>query len=154
MDDDLTFGASVWGSTEPVDILQTSSQTTQQSNQTLTTERDDFDDFDDFGSPTANTAQISMEDDDFGDFGDADDSSAPTAFADSTGFAENPIAGPSRVGWEPLHLDPFPGRDELVEQIDEIMEPIWRTYPASEYTTGEGIRDVEGANQILVTSER
>ncbi|KAK1231803.1 hypothetical protein PQX77_005017 [Marasmius sp. AFHP31] len=157
MDDDLTFGASVWGASEPVDILSTSSQASQQrpasSGQTLTSESDGFDDFDDFGSPTADAGQIAMDDDDFGDFGDADEASAPAGFADSTGFAEVPIAGPSRIGWEPLRLDPFPGRDELADQINEILEPIWRSHPVSEYATEEGIRDVEGVNQILVTNE-
>ncbi|KAL0067606.1 hypothetical protein AAF712_005321 [Marasmius tenuissimus] len=137
--------------------LQRAHKTAQQrlasSGQTLTSEPDGFDDFDDFGSPTADAGQIAMDDDDFGDFGDADEASAPAGFADSTGFAEVPIAGPSRIGWEPLRLDPFPGRDELADQINEILEPIWRSHPVSEYATEEGIRDVEGVNQILVTSE-
>ncbi|KAL0570604.1 hypothetical protein V5O48_011352 [Marasmius crinis-equi] len=153
MDDDLTFGASVWGSAETTNPLGTTSTPSHVvSDQTLTSAPDDFDDFDDFGAP-AETSQIAMEDDDFGDFGDADDTTAPADFTQSTGFAQIPVAGPSRMGWEPLRLDPFPGREELAEQISEILEPVWSSYPVSHYTTKEGIRDVEGVNQILVTNE-
>ncbi|KAG7096733.1 hypothetical protein E1B28_004146 [Marasmius oreades] len=150
MDDDLTFGTSVWGSTEPVDLLASNSKSSEDTT-SQRTDGDEFDDFDDFGSPE--TGNIPVDDDDFGDFGDADESTQPVDFKEEMAYPEIPIAGPSRIDWEPLHLHPFPDRKMLTDQVNAILEPVWSSCSISHYTTKEGIRDVEGVNQILVTNE-
>ncbi|KAJ7129453.1 hypothetical protein C8R44DRAFT_829956 [Mycena epipterygia] len=146
-EDDLTFGASVWGSSEPA--LPPPSQPKFTSPP--------HDDFDDFGSPTETTRPVSEDDDDFGDFGefgDAEENAAGPEFSGSETFGEIPVAGPSfQATWEPLHLDPMPDRVDLQEQIDEILAPIWGDTDISKVTTTEGIREVEGITQILVNPE-
>jgi hypothetical protein len=79
-----------------------------------------------------------------------------TSFEDDIGFGEKtPVAGPSSIKeWHPLKLDPLPSRLELAEQVNEILEPIWGYGDPSEILTDEGIREVDGISQILVTSER
>jgi hypothetical protein len=151
MDDDLTFGASVWGSEDP-DVtfppLKSSMLTTSNFQQ-------DHDPFHDFDGPTESNPDEA--DDDFGDFGDFDDAEIvnSTGFEDDIGFGEEvPVAGPSHKDWHPLKLDPLPSRSELSEQVNNILEPIWGYRDPSEMLTDEGIREVEGINQILVTSER
>lgn len=147
-EDDLTFGASVWESSEPA--LPPPSQPKFTSPP--------HDDFDDFGSPTETTRPVSLDDDDFGDFGefgDAEENAAGPEFSGSETFGEIPVAGPSfQATWEPLHLDPMPDRVDLREQIDEILAPIWGDTDISKVTTNEGIREVEGITQILVNPER
>ncbi|KAJ6628869.1 hypothetical protein B0H10DRAFT_1940237 [Mycena sp. CBHHK59/15] len=137
-EDDLAFGASVWGSTE------------------LASQPHFLDNFDDFGSPTE-TAPPEVDDDfgDFGDFGDAEENSAGPEFDDSVEFGEaTPVAGPSfRADWEPLKLDPMPDKEDLPEQVNEILGPIWGEDDISQVTTKEGIREVEGISQILVNPE-
>ncbi|KAJ7180315.1 hypothetical protein C8R43DRAFT_972596 [Mycena crocata] len=148
-EDDLTFGASVWGSSEPALPPPTQPKFISPPETKL-------DDFDDFGSPTETAPPVSGEDDDFGDFGDfgdAEESSAGPDFAESEGFGEIPVAGPSfQTTWEPLNLDPLPDRLDLRERVDEILGPIWTT-DISKVTTNEGIREVEGISQILVNAE-
>ncbi|KAJ6598850.1 hypothetical protein DFH09DRAFT_1021453 [Mycena vulgaris] len=152
-DDDLTFGASVWGSPEPA--LPPPSQPPFISAPPATL--DDFDD--DFGSPTTETSKPAEEDDDdfgdFGGFGDADEGAAGAEFEGSEAFAKTPVAGPSsfQTAWEPLNLDPMPDRAYLREQVDIILAPIWGDADISTVTTNEGIREVEGISQILVNAE-
>ncbi|KAJ7590793.1 hypothetical protein C8J56DRAFT_824592 [Mycena floridula] len=146
--DDLTFGASVWGSSDPVVLSppKTSSDFLDDSAE--------FDDFDDFG--TAQTESSEMRDDDFGDFGDFGDVeqfSTPAEFQQElSAFAEEmPIAGPS--SWRPLQLDPLPSRSELIDDVSEILEPIWMQHDVSNYTTDDPIREVTGVSHVLVAPE-
>ncbi|KAF9268173.1 hypothetical protein L218DRAFT_954550 [Marasmius fiardii PR-910] len=156
MDDDLTFGTSIWGTSEPVDLLGSTTKPSQlqplENTTSQPTDGDDFDDFDDFGSPAEN-GQAPVDDDDFGDFGDADESTQAVDFTGGGGYPKAPIASSSRIGWEPLRLDPFPDHQVLTDEINAILEPIWSNNDLSQHTTKEGIRDVEGVKQILVTNE-
>lgn len=155
MDDDLTFGASVWGADVPSPFPPTKLKppTLSLEDDFISTPNGDdgFDDFEDFGP----TETVAGDEDDFGDFGDAIEDIAVTP-AD---FPETPVAGPSKSQmskqWEPLRLDPFPDRQQLERDIDEILEPVWDDEEAQEQVfTKDGIRDIEGVNQILVTNER
>ena len=144
MDDDLIFGTSVWGITDTLDLgpPQTKSSTFSESSE------DPFDDFDD----PVETTHTGTADDDFGDFGDFGQVEA----TGSSGFEEfgtaMSLAGPSE--WFPLKVDPLPSRQELTEQLNEILQPIWGDAEASSIFMDEGIREVEGVSQILVTPER
>ncbi len=161
MDDDITFGVSVWGSSAPVSILQ-DKPFDDRAPSTIDPFHsqpvdDHFDDFDDFGPPAQDLAS-STDDDDFGDFGDFDTTEtipSGDSFGDELGFAvDASIAGPSSyTNWEPLRLDPAPSRSHLVQDIDDILGPLWPTSIA-EVTTDDPIREMEGISQILVTSER
>jgi len=152
MDDELTFGTSVWGLSEEVDVTPLPLKTLSLIPTSSDLQQDDglFDDFN--GSVVPNT---DMVDDDFGDFGDFGEAE----IVNSTGFdgfgEEVPVAGPSSHGeWQPLKLDPFPSRSELIEQVNELLGPIWGYGDPSDILTDEGIREVEGISQILVTPER
>ncbi|KAF8195664.1 hypothetical protein K438DRAFT_1587143 [Mycena galopus ATCC 62051] len=151
MDDDLTFGSSVWGSSEPV-LPPLSQPNFISSSAPL----DDFDD--DFGSPTTEAANpVADEDDDFGDFGDfgdAEENPPGPEFSESDNFGEIPVAGPSfQTSWDALNLDPMPSKVDLREQVDEVLAPIWGNVDISQVTTKEGIREVEGISQILMNPE-
>jgi hypothetical protein len=156
MDDDLTFGTSVWGKTEAVDV----NPLPPKASFSILTAYDDLhqnnDPFDDFKELPESDADVA--DDDFGDFGDFDEAGIVNSngFEDDIGFeAEVPVAGPSsHKEWHPLNLDPLPPRSELVKQVNEILEPIWGYGDASEILTDEEIREVEGISQVLVTPER
>lgn len=155
MDDDFTFGASVWGASE------TSPATLKPLQPASADFGDPFDapssvtvddDFDDFGDPP--TTNTDAGDDDFGDFEDFDEAEAmPVAEA----FAfEEAVAGPSsNYGqWEALRLAPMPSQDSLEEDLDNILGPIWAGQSLADLSTDEPIREMEGINQILVTPER
>jgi len=153
MDDDISFGASVWGPpSSPLAIkpLPTSLSSAQSS-------QDGFDDFDAFGTPAETIAASGDEaDDDFGDFGDFGElqviSDVP-AFDDDDGFGEDVrISGPSGTDWEPLRLDPLPSRKDLQQQVDGLLAPLWSTIDESQMSD-EDIRQAEGLNQTLVTAE-
>lgn len=132
---------------------------------------DDFDAFDPFPAQGAsgNTAPAVVasfgDDDDFGDFGDFGD--APVQAEDLGGFADDDGFGDSNAfastsftppkpqkDWQPLRLNPLPSFQDLTRQVDELLEPLWDQRLAGVTWSGEGIRDVEGLSQILVTSER
>lgn len=141
MDDDFTFGASVWGTPDPAAPVVVKPPSPIPD-----------DDFDDFGSPPQ-AAQVTDDDDDFGDFGDFGDAQEIPPSSGFSGF--EPVAGPSSYGdWEPLKLAPMPGRPELEDDINTILGPLWGAQPISEVTTDDEIREREGINQILVTPER
>ncbi|KAJ3822508.1 hypothetical protein F5880DRAFT_1624185 [Lentinula raphanica] len=163
MDDDLTFGASVWGADEPSPLPRpttlTHSTISLDDDFISTPNADDsFDDFDDFGpTETPSGQDIAEDDEDFGDFGDFGDATEDIAVTPAV-FPETPVAGPSTsrtsTDWQPLVLDPFPDRQQLEQDIDEILEPIWDDEETLEQVfTKDGIRDIEGVNQILVTNE-
>ncbi|KAJ4479321.1 hypothetical protein J3R30DRAFT_3477524 [Lentinula aciculospora] len=164
MDDDLTFGASVWGTDEPSPLppsTKLNPPTLSLEDDFISTPNTDngFEDFDDFGPAETATGRDTAgnNDDDFGDFGDFGDGSEDIAVT-PVDFSEIPVAGPStsRIGtdWEPLILDPFPDRRQLEQDIDEILEPVWDDEEALEQVfTEDAIRDIEGVKQILVTNE-
>jgi Domain of unknown function (DUF5102) len=155
MDDDLTFGTSVWGMSEEVDGTPLPLNTVPFILPSSDLQQDN-DPFDDFNDPTESNPDAA--DDDFGDFGDFGQAEIVnlTGFEDDIGFGEEvPVAGPSsHREWHPLKLDPLPPPSELAQQVNEILEPIWGYGDTSGILTDEGIRDVEGISQILVTSER
>ncbi|KZT13039.1 uncharacterized protein LAESUDRAFT_690144 [Laetiporus sulphureus 93-53] len=153
MDDDISLGASVWGApASPVAIKPISAAFTP----TLSSE-DGFDDFKDFHTPAETTTATDEEvDDDFGDFGDF---GGPQGVEYSAGFDEEVafgeevrIPGPSGIDWQPLRLDPSSSRQDLQEQVDHILGPLWVTIDASQMSDKE-IREAAGLSQTLVTSE-
>ncbi|KAF8238887.1 hypothetical protein L208DRAFT_1421129 [Tricholoma matsutake] len=151
MDDDLTFGTSAWGTSDDITPLPLRTVSLIPTSSDL---QQDSDPFDDFNGPTEKNPNVA--DDDFGDFGDFGETEIvnSTGFEDDIGFGEAPVAGPSsHREWHPLKLDPLPLRSELAEQVNEILEPIWGYGHTSKNLTDEGIREVEGISQILVTSE-
>ncbi|EMD40912.1 hypothetical protein CERSUDRAFT_111498 [Gelatoporia subvermispora B] len=156
MEDDITFGASVWGAPDrsPLTIrpVATNIEVSPEPSSL-----DTFDDFDNFNTPaeTIATSRDGDDDDfgDFGDFGDIQEMSDAPAFGEAVEFSEE-VRIPSSSGkeWEPVRLDATPSRLELQEQIDTILGPLWATDDMSRLTD-EDIRQVDGLNQILVTSE-
>jgi len=174
MDDDFSFGASVWGTpNDPTRLanITTSFPSLQSPAPSPAPSQDPLDDYDDFLTPPqTQTSSIAQEDDfgDFGDFGEAEDLEDDRDFdhdadfgqgadfgdfAEDPSFREEPIPGPSQTTWEPLRLTPLPSSEELEGQIDHILDPVW-IRDISSLTTNEDIRQVVGIGQILVTPER
>lgn len=152
MDDDITFGASVWSTSDVADTIPP----LQTNPPILSTPHFGEDQFEDFDDPVQ-TMQADAGDDDFGDFGDFDEAEVvnSTGFDDGEFGQEVQIAGPSSYAeWHPLRLDPLPSRSELEDQVSSILEPIWGSADISGLLTDDGIREVEGVGQILVTPER
>jgi hypothetical protein len=150
MEDDLTFGVSVWGTPdEPLHQASSSSAPLQLP----TSLHNADDDFDDFGDPVTTT--LGEGDDDFGDFGNPEETLNTSDFGGVTAFGEEVrIPAPSDAPWEPLRLDPMPTREDLEQQIRRILDPIWGDEDVSQVTTDEGIRQAEGINQILISQDR
>lgn len=153
MDDDLTLGASVWGAPDDFASSPLGRQVSAISPTSST--QDGFDDFNDFSTPAETLAASGDEaDDDFGDFGETQIIDDVPAFEVEAAFGEEVrICGPSSSDWEPLRLDPRLSRQDLQEQVDEILKPLWATINVSQLTD-EDLRQAEGLNQTLVTSER
>jgi hypothetical protein len=146
MDDDLTFSASVWAASTPLDIASTSWATSPPKPSATP------DDFDDLGPPDESNLEA-IEDDDFGDFGDFGEAHEGEPLAlDDVNFGQLPLPGPS--DWRPLQLDPFPSRSSLENEINKTLVPIWQYEDISDVTTDENIREAEGISQILLTPER
>ena len=98
MDDDMTFGASVWGASGPATPVKSESEPgeTDFAPAAASAPDDSFDDFDDFGpTETAAGGTEAVDDDDFGDFGD---------FGDAATTEEVPPADFSEAGPSPLSL--------------------------------------------------
>jgi hypothetical protein len=152
MDDDLTFGTSVWGSAATPDGVPPTKPSISLSMQPASAPESEFDDsgFDDFEDfNTAPTSAIEAHDD-FGDFEEFGESATVT-----TGFDDHTFLNPQPArDWPVLRLDPLPERLELEAQIHDILEPIWADKDMSEVTTDDPIREAEGIAQILVTLER
>jgi len=147
MDDDLTFGTSVWAASEPLNTKSGINPPASSFNDTT------VDDFDDFGAPDE-SSEICLKDDDFGDFGDAD-VGLSMAFSEVVDFEEDlRLPGPSSQNWRPLQLDPFPSRTSLVKELNETLGPLWNYEDISMVTTDEAIREVEGVSQILISQSR
>ncbi|KAF7288289.1 hypothetical protein HMN09_01409000 [Mycena chlorophos] len=138
MDDD-PFSSSVWGSPDPVAPL---------SQPFSAPTFDDFDD--DFAEPAPTATAEIVDDDDFGDFGDFGDAEVAPDTSFGTAFEDAAPLPPIATGWTALRLDPMPDKDDLREQVDAILAPVWRHGDA---TTDEAIREAEGINQILVTPQ-
>jgi Domain of unknown function (DUF5102) len=148
MDDDLTFGVSVWGA--PDEPIDPSSSTPFR----IPVHPGTSDEFDDFGEPAPTTLK-GGDDDDFGDFGDAEEAINVAEFGETVAFGEEVrINERLESAWQPLRLDPIPSREVLRQQIDDILEPIWADEDVSRLTTEEDIRQAEGISQILISSER
>ena len=163
MEDDIAFGTSVWGAP---DVGVPPSLTLRPPSSAISpgpsTAQDDFDDFDSFRTPAETVSGSGDEggDDDFGDFGDFGETQqlpiTPgfSSFGEITYAEPESFAGPSTgADWRPLRLPPLPSREQLQEQVDEIMGPLW-THDDTSYLTDDAIREVGGLNQTLVTSER
>lgn len=159
---DLYGGAAVWG-----DAPSLSSSTPTPQLVASTTHKslfappkdDPFDEFDDFGDASqAEPVQVT-EDDDFGDFEDfAQESVAANAevqgddgfgFSDSVAFDDVVPAMPT-----PLRLDPMPSVVDLTEQVGDLLVGIAKGPHVDKILTGEGIRQIDGPTQLLVTQER
>lgn len=164
MEDDLALGASVWGSTDsPMPTPTPHLPQTLDAPPLISpapSASESIDDFDDFGTPAETIAASGDEmDDEFGDFGDFGDAGGQEGFGstvfDESAFVEEPqpIAGPSRGNIEPLRLIPYPPREELERQIDELLHPLWDDV-TPDMTHDWPIRQVGGLNQILITPER
>jgi hypothetical protein len=146
MDDDLTFSASVWAASTPIDITSKSWAITPPKLDETS------DDFDDFGPPDESSLEV-IEDDDFGDFGDFGEAhEGEPLTSEGVNFGQLPLPGPSH--WRPLQLDPFPSRPSLENEINETLAPIWQYEDISDVTTDENIREAEGISQILLMPER
>ncbi|KAG2042233.1 hypothetical protein BDR03DRAFT_889675 [Suillus americanus] len=176
MDEDFTFGASVWGTTLNDPIATRLANITSFSSlespvpPSPAPSQDRLDDYDDFHTPPqTQNPSIAQEDDfgDFGDFGEAEDLEGGGDFRHDTDFGqdadfgdfsedatfhEEPIPGPSYTAWEPFRLTPLPSGEELERQINRILDPVW-IRDISSITTDEDIRQAEGVSQILVTPE-
>ncbi|PFH51376.1 hypothetical protein AMATHDRAFT_142743 [Amanita thiersii Skay4041] len=151
MDDDLSFEASVWGDTEPINILPPPKPPVFATTTQASFDDTQFnDELDDFTTPPEHSSTIQDDDEfgDFGDFGEAGDSGGAgfgdTAFGSHTSYYRE---------WQPLKLDPLPSREELEEQLSELLAPMWADDPGSSLTN-EGIREMEGINQVLITHQR
>ncbi|KAF5364050.1 hypothetical protein D9756_000359 [Leucocoprinus leucothites] len=151
MEEDLTFGASVWGTsitpdgaspTKPSISLSTQPPSAPESE----LDESGFDDFEDFN--TAPTSAVEAHDD-FGDFEEFGEGTSAIASFDDQAFP----SAPPRHDWQALRLDPLPERLELEAEIHNILEYIWMDEDISEVTTDDPIREVEGVAQILVTPE-
>jgi len=156
MDDDLTFGASVWATSDPLTAPSTVDPHSFVRNAAFTQSKPSFDDdFADFGASTE-AQDIATEDDDFGDFGDFGevvelDDSSTTSLIQVDDFR---IAGPSSHSWQPLSLSPIPSRSTLESMISETLGPIWGPEDITNVTTDDPIREAEGLAQILITPSR
>ena len=153
MDDDLTFGTSVWGSSDPVNVLPPPPPTTSfHVDDDLSFDDAQFsDDFDNFATP-AESVGTAEADDDFGDFGDFGEAQvAANDSFDDTDFGGQATAGTTY--YQPLELDPLPSGRELQSRINEILGPSWADN-TSNTLTDDNIREVEGIGQMLVTPER
>ncbi|GBE80007.1 hypothetical protein BKA93DRAFT_824655 [Sparassis latifolia] len=158
MEDDITFGASVWGA--PNDLVPTiSDKHLSSSVSPALSSQDGLDEFDNFGTPAETLAASEDEvDDDFGDFGDFGEAQVAgdvSAFGEEVAFGDGeqtPTPGPSFADWGPLQLHPLPSRQDLQDQIDDILGPLWATIDIS-HLTNDDIRQAEGLNQTLVTPE-
>lgn len=163
MDDDLAWGSSVWaveaGPSTTAATAKPRPPSIEVPPPPTPFDQDNTgfsDDFDDFSAPTE-TAEESTAgaDDDFGDFEDFEEGGVQpaSAFADAESFSE---AGPSTYGtferpWEPLRLNPATSRQELRDEIDGILAPLWNGEDITAVTTDDPMREVEGVGQILIT---
>ena len=134
----------------------------------ITIQNDGFDEFDDFTPVpvTTGTAEGGEEDDfgDFGEFGDPEPvaivAAEPDVFSssmDDDGFAfgnDNVFQPAKTADWQPLRVKPLPDLLELSQRVRELLTPVLRGPDVDALLSGEGIRQMEGPTQLLVTPER
>ncbi|CAL1701177.1 unnamed protein product [Somion occarium] len=158
MDDDLSFGASVWGSTDSPTATPTLPPVLKPPSfsPALSSPQDSVNDFDDFGTPAETIAASGDEgDDDFGDFEDfgeaveAGPSSVPS-FNDA--FLDEPRIPGASKDWQPLRVKPMPSLEEIRQQMHELLGPLWPPADPSLFHDRE-LRQVGGLNQILISPE-
>lgn len=154
MDDDFDIGASVWTTSERLSV-SLGPPAFSEPSPAPSSSQDGFDDFDEFGTPaeTIAASEDGAEDDfgDFGDFGEVTTAANVPAFEDPV-FEESILTPRPVSSWRPLHVDPTSTRDELQQQIDAILAPLWPGDNPS-FFTEEPIRQSEGLSQVLVTRE-
>ncbi|KIY49409.1 hypothetical protein FISHEDRAFT_41732 [Fistulina hepatica ATCC 64428] len=138
MDDDLTFGSSVW---------DTPTSQSEKAFSALNEPTNEFGDLGDFAPAQEDTAG---DNDDFGDF---DDAEQVDAFDPVLAASQSYWAAPGPSSWTPLRLHPMPPQSELAEQVNAVLEPMWNDYDISASATQEAIREAPGMNQILASSE-
>lgn len=155
MDDELDFGASVWGATEPIS-LSVPAPVFSEPSPAPSSSQDGFDDFDNFGTPAETIAASGDEgDDDFGDFGDFGEAASGqenSTFEEET-FEQNVSTPRPSANWQALEVDPSCSRPELQRQIDDILGPLWSGDDPSRFTD-DPVRQAEGLHQVLVSQER
>lgn len=167
--DDLSFG-NVWGDDSSPKPLPASLLSKPIDSAVGQSPMDDFDDFAEFDQPAASTSlthTAGYGDDDFGDFGDFD--SVPVqdanlgafedgedAFGGHAGITNVPFQLPAKPpkDWSPIELQPLPSLNDLKEEMDDLLDPLWSDVLVKDAFTFEPIRQVEGPGQILVTPER
>ena len=155
MDDDLEFGASVWGTSERIS-LSVPRPAFSEPSPAPSSSQDGFDDFDDFGTPAETIAASGDEaEDDFGDFGDFGEveggGSVPTF--EEEAFEESALTPRPSDDWQALRLDSSTSRDVLQRQINVTLGPLWSGDDPSHFTDDQ-IRQAEGLSQVLVSRER
>lgn len=165
MDDDFSFGASVWASSSEAPTVSQADQSEAslpaftpppQSDAEFQDDAFGDDDFE-FDAPIQASASTLGEDDfgDFGDFGDTVEGDTSGGFAQSTAFGDDDaFTSQGSAKWEALRLDPLPSSSSLKAGIGDFLQPLWDTTDASQFLTEDDIRQVGGLNQILVTPER
>lgn len=156
MDDEFDIGASIWSSA-PRTSLTIPPPAFSDPSPAPSSAQDGFDDFDEFGTPAETVAASGDEgDDDFGDFGDfgeaAEVESAATFELET--FAESvPTPRVAPHDWHALQLDSSSSRNDIQQQVDGVLGPLWPSDDPSHFTD-DPIRQSEGLNQILATAER
>jgi hypothetical protein len=160
MDED--FGSSIWATPASHLVSLSSPDYPSFPQASFTVNR--FDDIDGFGtqkdsSVHGDDGDDDDDDDEFGDFGEFGQAEGTAEeFVDSDNFSDTTIpmsvAGRSSWNWEPLHFDPHPSRQTLETQIEEILGPLWNNDDTGQALTDEGVREVGGLAQILVTPDR
>lgn len=160
MEDDFG-GPSVWGdvsleSQPPTPALAK----TPVVNTTAASAFDEFDDaFADDDEQVFSQAQPAIGGDDFDDFGDFDEGGGDTFTGDNdlddSPYFDRPVDNTYllHADWQPLRLNPLPTSGKLAEQIHSVLGPLWEDTDTSTIRDGN-IRQVEGVNQTLVSSER
>lgn len=157
MEDDLSFGTSVWGPPSESPTSPPKRSTAPSALTSASSSDDQFDSFHDFDSSTPQETGADDDFADFGDFGNAPDTSLGDAFDEDISFGDEmqvPAHSVWSPDWEPLNLDPPPSVSALREQVNRLLAPIWPEEGLQEVTTRDDVRQVEGSSQILFTPGR
>lgn len=153
MEEDITFGADIWGASDRLTLSPPTLPAPQLSS-ALSSSQDGFDDLDDFGTPAETLAASGDEvDDDFGDFGDFGEGVQVEGETFEPQTFDTVLNPHPSMEWQALNLEPIPSQQALQKQINIILGPLWLHDDPSHFSD-EPIRQGEGLNQILVTPER
>ncbi|KZS97881.1 hypothetical protein SISNIDRAFT_481762 [Sistotremastrum niveocremeum HHB9708] len=150
MEEDFSFG-SVWASNTPSTSFHSAL-----SPPTSETEIPDppLDEFDEFAAPES----TDNNDDDFADFADFvsnDNFVDDSQFGPMSDFSPLPpeVENPFQDSWQPLRLEPQLSARAIEERVTELLSPLWpQSFEEGDFSR-EGIREVEGLQQVLVTPE-